>query len=86
MILVFLDWEKAFDRVQHDRLWIALNRLGIHKIVDVLQNRYSKAYFLVEDEHRFSKKKKQNAGIRQGCPLSPYLFEQHLTYSTSVLR
>ena len=23
-------WEKAFDRIQHDRMAIAFNRLGIH--------------------------------------------------------
>ena len=36
MILLFLDWEKAFDRTKHDRLWIALQRLGIHEhFIDV---------------------------------------------------
>ena len=75
MIMVFLDREKAFDRVQHNRLLIALDRIGVHKkFIDVLQDCYSKASFLVEDEYGFSNQKKQTAGIRQGCPLSPYLF------------
>ena len=75
MILLFLDWEKAFDRIKHDRLWIALQRLGIHEhFIDVLQDGYRKASFFVEDEYGASQTKKQRAGIRQGCPLSPYLF------------
>ena len=75
MILLFLDWEKAFDRIKHDRLWIALQRLGIHEhFIDVLQDGYRKASFFVEDEYGASQTKKQRAGIRQGCLLSPYLF------------
>ena len=60
MILLFLDWEKAFGRIKHDRLWIALQWLGIHEhFIDVLQDGNSKASFFVEDEYGASQTKKQ---------------------------
>ena len=75
MIITFLDWEKAFDKVQHCRLLIALRRLGIHDtFIEVLKDCSTKAPFFVEDEYGTSTAKLQSAGIRQGCPLSPYLF------------
>ena len=75
MIITSLDSEKAFDKVQHCRLWIALRRLGIHDaFVEVLKDCYVKASFFVEDEYGTSTAKMQSAGIRQGCPISPYLF------------
>ena len=48
MTITFLDLEKAFDKVQHCRLWIALRRLGIHDtFVEVLKDCYAKAPFLL---------------------------------------
>ena len=36
-IIKFLDWEKAFDKVQHDKLYVALRRLRVHQhFIDVI--------------------------------------------------
>ena len=32
--LAMLDWEKAFDRIQHDKLLVALRRLGFDWLTD----------------------------------------------------
>ena len=75
LIITFLDWKQAFDKVQHDKLYIALNRLGIHDhFIQVIKNCYRNPCFFVEDEFGKSLPKRQRSGIRQGCPLSPYLF------------
>ena len=73
--MAMLDWEKAFDKIQHSKLIVALERMGFSKhYCDVIRNCYSKSTFFVKDMFGTSTLKKQNSGIRQGCPLSPYLF------------
>ena len=73
--LSLLDWEKAFDKIQHDKLVIALQRLGFtSQYVEVIRDCYQKPTFYVKDAYGTSQVKTQYAGIRQGCPLSPFLF------------
>ena len=79
-ILTLLDWEKAFDKVWHDELMEALARMGIpDKLINIITDCYSKAEFMVEMDGKKSEWKKQKTGIRQGCPLSPYLFVIFMT-------
>ena len=73
--LVFLDWEKAFDNVVQRFLVIAMETLNIpDKIIKVLESCYVEPKVRIKDRQGYSSYRKQNAGIRQGCPLSPYLF------------
>eukprot|EP00973_Karenia_brevis_P086978 12061335-Karenia_brevis.AAC.1 len=74
-VLTLLDWEKAFDKVNQKRLIIALRRFGIpDKICKNIGAIYAGPKFKVFDDLSTSDIKRQHAGIRQGCPLSPYLF------------
>ena len=73
--IAFLDWEKAFDKIQHDKLLVALGRLGFNsQYTEVIADCYAKPQFYVKDEFGCSDFKVQSSGIRQGCPLSPFLF------------
>ena len=75
MSLALLDWEKAFDKVQHDKLIFALEKMGFSQhYCDVIRNCYEEPTFFVKDAFGTSNVKRQTSGIRQGCPLSPYLF------------
>ena len=87
LYMTLLDWEKAFDKVDHDALGQALKRIGIDdKIINTLRDGYEKATFFTEDDFGKSGNKKQRSGIRQGCPLSPYLFVLVMTcIETDVL-
>ena len=74
-LLVLLDWEKAFDKVKHGAIRSALKRYGVSRdLTEMIMALYEKPTFFVEQNGIASDYKPQSAGIRQGCPLSPYLF------------
>jgi hypothetical protein len=74
-LLVLLDWEKAFDKIHHDKLSEALTRIGLPKcFVSVINSLYNQPQFRVRMDTSTSEWETQHTGIRQGCPLSPYLF------------
>ena len=73
--MVFLDWEKAFDKVDQAELIKAIRRLNVpEKICRILETFYINPQFAIRDSEGKSGYRKQRTGIRQGCPLSPYLF------------
>ena len=75
MSMILLDWEKALDKIEHTKLMEALERLNIPKnLLKMINNIYTAPKFRVKVDENVSEYKTQRTGIRQGCPLSPYLF------------
>ena len=75
ILLLLLDWEKAFDKVRHEALFITLQRMGVPEhLSELVKSLYSKPMFSVTLDGHTSNQYEQKTGIRQGCPLSPYLF------------
>ena len=73
--MLLLDWEKAFDKIDHDMMFIALRAMGIpQELMKIIEGTYTNPNFFVEIEGIASSVARQCTGIRQGCPLSPYLF------------
>ena len=59
LFLTLLDWEKAFDKVDHKALCEAMKRLDIEEgILEALKYGYGKTTFFVEDEYGRSGNKK----------------------------
>ena len=78
---LFLDWSKAFDSVTFTARQAAMEHAGIpahtRKVIMAL---YNNPTFVVRDSSQKSAKHTQTKGLRQGCPLSPYLFGLVLTH------
>ena len=78
--VLFLDWKQAFDKVNHQSLIIALRKLGVHPhYLEILQDLYSSPEFCTQGYSADKQRGKVHTGIRQGCPLSPYLFIMLMT-------
>ena len=75
LILLLLDWEKAFDKIDQEALFEAMDRMDIDpKLIRLTKQLYKNPKFKIELEGLESEWHTQSTGIRQGCPLSPYLF------------
>ena len=75
LILVFVDLEKAFDRVPRDVLWWALRSLGVDEwLVGVVLAMYDGAVAQVRVGGELSDEFPVTVGVHQGSALSPLLF------------
>ena len=76
--------KKTFDRVHPDALLLALRRIGTPQhYIDAIAAIYSQPKFSVIDRNSSHSKPSEfldlKSGIRQGCPLSPFLFVIFMT-------
>ena len=73
--MAFLDLEKAFDRVNRNQLWQILNRRGIpNHLIEVIKSLYRNTSIQIDTGRKILDKIYINQGVRQGCNLSPALF------------
>ena len=73
--IILIDWEKAFVSINHEYLRSALDYYGVPLyLTDIIMNIYWDLPFSVQRQGSTSDTHQQGRGIRQGCPLSPYLF------------
>ena len=73
--MLALDWRRAFDSINTDALLNALRRFGLPgHVLKVIESIYSDRKFQVKECGTTSEDCRQDSGICQGCPLSPFLF------------
>ena len=82
-----LDLSKAFDRVDWGALWLALSEHGVSShMLWILQKLYFGQHGEVTGQGGNSRTFQINAGVRQGCVLSPKLFSSVLHWAMSKWR
>ena len=77
----FIDYTKAFDCGDHNQLWKILKEMGIldHRTC-LLRNLYAGQEATVRTGHGTTDRFQIGKGVRQGCILSPCLFNLYAEY------
>ena len=85
-MIISIDAEKAFDKIQHPFMIKTLQKMGIEgtylNIVKVIYDKPTANIFNGEKLKVFPLR----SGTRQGCPLSPLLFNTVLEVLTTAIR
>ena len=77
----FIDYAKAFDYVDHNTLWKILKEMGIpDHLTCLLRNLYAGHEATVRTGHGTTDWFQIGKGVRQGCILSPCLFNFYTEY------
>ena len=87
LFLAFLDIKKAYDRVWRSGLWVKLHEHGVRgKLWRVVRAIYSDVRSAVRTNQDRSQYFTVNVGLRQGCVLSPVLFDVYVNDVVTELR
>ena len=77
----FIDYVKAFDCVDHNKLWKILKEMGIpYHLTCLLRNLYAGQEATVRTRHETTDWFQIGKGVDQGCILSPCLFNLYAEY------
>ena len=80
----FIGYAKAFDFVDHNKLWKILKEMGISDhLICLLRNLYAGQEATVRTGHGTTDWFQIGKGVRQGCILSPCLF---ILYAEYIMR
>ena len=76
----FVDFSKAFDSVPRNKLFDKLRTVGIKgRVLEVLMSMYSNDKSAVKIKNKISQSFLCHNGVKQGCMLSPTLFNIYLS-------
>ncbi|XDV33381.1 hypothetical protein PO909_003805 [Leuciscus waleckii] len=73
--MLFLDFYKAFDSIEHGFIFKTLEKFGFGNLfIRAVKTLYVNGNSSIKLKHGTSPRFELQRGIRQGCPISPYLF------------
>ena len=80
--IIFIDQEKAFDRINRDKLWKTLEEYGVQgQLLGNIMSLYKESQSSVRTTVGMTDWFPITSGVRQGCVLSPLLF---ITYMDKI--
>lgn len=79
--LAFIDLEKAYDSVPRNKLWKILTEIGLNKtLIRIMQLMYKESTAQIKIGNKLHSKFKTSKGLRQGCSISPTLFNLYVEH------
>jgi hypothetical protein len=86
-VIISLDAEKSFNKIQHPFMIKVLERSGIQgSYPNIIKAIYSKPVTNIKLNGEKLEAIPLKSGTRQGCPLSPYLFNIVLEFLARAIR
>ena len=86
-MIISIDAEKAFDKIQHPFMIKTLQKMGIEGIyLNIVKAIYDKPMANIILNGEKLKAFPLTSGARQGCPLSPLLFNLPLEFLAMAIR
>ena len=77
-ILLFIDFEKAFDSLEWNFVFKCLETFGFrHSLIRWVETFYNNISSCIINNGTFSANFELGRGVRQGDPLSPYKLQKH---------
>ncbi|KAK3547746.1 hypothetical protein QTP86_028818, partial [Hemibagrus guttatus] len=84
---VFVDLEKAYDRVPREELWYCMRKSGVaEKYVRVVQDMYERSRTVVRCAVGQTEEFKVEVGLHQGSAFSPFLFDMLMDQLSEEVR
>jgi len=78
--MLFADLKAAFDNVDRELLWKEMRSKGINEqLLGRIEKIYEDAEVMVRIRQGYTEGFKTRKGVRQGCVMSPILFNVYLT-------
>lgn len=75
LFVCYVDISKAYDSVPRDKLWTRLHDMGVRgRMLHALGAFYKDVCCSIKFADGVSETFPSNIGVRQGCPLSPFIF------------
>ena len=77
--IAFIDFEKAFDNVDRCKLWTIMKNNGYPPhLIEVVKSLYKETKVIINTGKSKTEELKTNKGVKQGCSLSPTLFNIYI--------
>ncbi|KAI5715312.1 hypothetical protein M8J77_013954 [Diaphorina citri] len=87
LIFVFIDLEKAYDRVPREEIWRCMREKKVpEKYVRIVQDMYDRVSTKIRSSVGLTERIPTEVGLHQGSALSPYLFDVIIDVLTKDVR